>query len=257
MVALCSPLNPTGTVFTKEQLEGICDLIIKENQRREGKQKPLYLLYDQIYWNLTYGDAKHYDPISLRPEMKPYTILIDGLSKAFAATGLRVGWAYGPSEVISKMKLLLAHVGSWSSRPVQAAVARYLNQEAPVDNYLSEIKSGLSERLNLFYKGFQDLKEKGYPVDAISPQAALYLTVKLDFSHFSTPEGDSLHTGREVYKYLLNEAGVALVPFYAFGLAEDSIWYRLSVGTAKLEEIPTIFKNIEQAFSKLKEKSSI
>lgn len=93
MIALCSPLNPTGTTFTKEGLAEICQLVLEENQRRTVDEKPLYLLFDQIYWVLTYGETKHFDPVSLFPEMRDYTIYIDGISKAFAATGVRVGWA--------------------------------------------------------------------------------------------------------------------------------------------------------------------
>jgi len=71
IIAVCSPLNPTGTTFKKEELEAICDLIVEENNRRAEGQKKLYLLYDQIYWTLTFGDTVHYNPVSLRPEMKP------------------------------------------------------------------------------------------------------------------------------------------------------------------------------------------
>ncbi|HAA00982.1 MAG TPA: aminotransferase, partial [Flavobacteriales bacterium] len=123
MIALCSPLNPTGTVFSKEGLESICDLILEENARRGPEQKPLYLMYDQIYWVLTYGSTKHYDPVSLRPEMRNYTIFIDGISKSFAATGVRVGWAFGPLRVIDKMKSILSHVGAWSPKAEQLATA--------------------------------------------------------------------------------------------------------------------------------------
>src|SRR5690606_38442923 len=103
LVALCSPQNPTGTVFSKEQLNDICELIIAENKKRKNK-KPLYLMYDQIYMALTFGNTRHVDPVSLHPELRPYTIYVDGLSKAFSATGLRVGWAFGPETIIEKMK---------------------------------------------------------------------------------------------------------------------------------------------------------
>jgi aspartate aminotransferase len=111
LLALCSPLNPTGTVFSKEQLSAICEAVLAENKRRGPEQKPLYILYDQIYWTLVYGEAKHYDPVSLFPELKDYTIFIDGISKAFCATGVRVGWAFGPNAVIDKMKGILSHIG--------------------------------------------------------------------------------------------------------------------------------------------------
>ena len=89
LLALCSPLNPTGTVFTKKDLEEICDMVIKENESRGEGEKKLYVMYDQIYWTLTFGDNVHYNPVSLRPQMRDYTIFVDGISKSFAATGVR------------------------------------------------------------------------------------------------------------------------------------------------------------------------
>ena len=251
LLALCSPLNPTGTVLTHDQLKGICELVLAENQRREGKQKPLYVLYDQIYWNLTYGDFPHVNPVSLFPEMRDYTIFIDGISKAFSSTGLRMGWGFGPRHIIEKMKLLIAHIGSWASRPVQMGSAAYLLQEKAVDQYLDLMRSALHQRLHAFYEGFQEMKAQGLLVDAIQPQAALYLTVKLDLYGLKTPDGLLLENGKQVYQYLLNEAGVALVPFYAFGLSETSPWHRLSVGTTRIEDIPNILRRIEVALNKL------
>jgi aspartate aminotransferase len=100
LLALWSPLNPTGTMFTKKDLEEICDLVIAENKSRKAGEKPLYLLYDQIYSQLTFGAHEHFNPVSLRPELKDVTIFVDGASKCFAATGVRVGWGFGPTEVI-------------------------------------------------------------------------------------------------------------------------------------------------------------
>src|SRR5690606_38697611 len=125
LVAVCSPLNPTGTTFEKEELEKICDLILAENKRRAALDvKPLYLMYDQIYWQLTYGEIKHYNPVSLRPEMREFTLFIDGISKAFASTGVRVGWAFGPADIIHKMKDILGHIGAWAPKPEQMATAQ-------------------------------------------------------------------------------------------------------------------------------------
>ena len=70
LLCLCTPQNPTGTTMTKETLEGICDLIIAENNRRAKADKKLYLMFDQMYSLLTYNDIVHYNPVALRPEMK-------------------------------------------------------------------------------------------------------------------------------------------------------------------------------------------
>ena len=253
LLALCSPLNPTGTMFSEEQLKGICERVLEENKKRAGKRKPLYLMYDQIYSNLVYGEQQHVNPVGLFPEMRPYTIYIDGISKAFAATGLRLGWGFGPKKVLNSMQKLLAHIGSWASRPVQWGTAHFLNDTTAVDSYLASINQQLSQRLNAFYHGFQEMHAQGLPVDAIAPQAALYLTVKLDLYSYQTPAGKALTNGREVYDYLLNEAGVAMVPFYAFGLEETSPWHRLSVGTTRMEDIPEILGRLKQALEGLRE----
>jgi aspartate aminotransferase len=252
MIALCSPLNPTGTVFTKEQLKGICELVIEENKRRDAlNEKPLYILFDQIYWLLTFGETEHTSPVNLFPELKEYTIYIDGLSKAFAATGVRVGWGFGPKVVMDKMKSILGHVGAWAPKAEQIAVANYLNNTKAVDSYLVEIKSKIEKRLNAFYQGFLKMKEQGYAVDVIAPQAAIYLTVKFDLINKTTEEGKVLGNSADVTDFILNETKLGIVPFYSFGTERDSTWYRLSVGTADLSKIDSIFELVEKGLKKL------
>ncbi len=251
LLALCSPLNPTGTTFTKEGLEAICDLVVEENNRRGPKEKPLYLMYDQIYWALTYGETKHYDPISLRPELRDYTVFIDGLSKTFAATGVRVGWSFGSKYIIDKMKSILTHVGAWSPKAEQIATAKFLKNDAAVDAYLENFKDELNYRLVEFYKGFSALKAEGFKVDAISPQAAIYLTVKFNLHGMKKADGKVLETTKDITSYLLNEAKLAIVPFYAFGSGDNSPWYRISVGVSKKEEIDSIIENLRSALAKL------
>ncbi len=251
LIAVCSPLNPTGTVFTKEQLEEICDLILTENSRRGADAKPVYLLFDQIYWSLTYGDTEHYDPVSLRPEMKNYTLFIDGMSKAYAATGVRVGWGFGPAKVINKMKAILSHIGAWSPKAEQIGASHYLSNSEAVDRYLNEIRGKIEHRLNGFYEVLQALKGQGHAVDAIAPQAAMYLTVKFSLKGKRTEEGRVLETTEDVTRYLLEEAKLAIVPFYAFGADRGSDWYRLSVGTAKESDIETVQTNLTAALAKL------
>ncbi len=252
LISLCSPLNPTGTVFSKNGLEEICDLIVEENKKRGNSKKPLYLLFDQVYWALTLGETRHYDPVSVCPNIKNYTIYIDGISKAFAATGVRVGWAFGPQKIINKMKAILSHVGSWAPKAEQVATAIFLNNDAQIDNYLFSYKNNINQRLVAIYNGIIKLKEAGYRVDAIPPQAAIYLTVKFDLSKQHKEDGTILNNTEDVTNYLLDEAGLAIVPFYAFGASKNSSWYRLSVGTCKLEEIDELFEKLAAALRKLK-----
>ena len=251
LIALCSPLNPTGTTFTREELEAICDLVIDENEQRKEGEKKLYLMYDQIYWTLTFGNTQHYNPVSLRHKMKDYTIFIDGISKAFAATGVRVGWAMGPKEVIAKMRAINSHVGSWAPMAEQKAVAKFLVQQEEVSKYLMHFKKEIAVSLTDIYEGFKQLNSEGFLVDAITPQAAIYLAVQINLVGKKTTDGTLIKTQEEVTEYILNEAKLAIVPFYAFGADRQSNWYRLSVGCCKKEEIPVMLGKLREALSKL------
>lgn len=251
LICLCTPQNPTGTTLTRSALAEICDLILEENKQRAGDEKKLYLMFDQMYWTLTYGSTEHYNPITLRPEMRAYTVFVDGISKVFAATGVRVGWALGPETVISKMKAILSHLGAWAPMAEQKAVAKYLMENDAIAKYLTRFKSEIEERLHSIYDGFIQLKKKGYAIDAISPQAAIYLTIKIDLVGKTTAAGNILSAQSEVTSYILGEAKLAVVPFSAFGAGNNSAWYRLSVGTCMKEEIPEMLSKLEGALEKL------
>lgn len=251
LISLCSPQNPTGTTFKKHDLEAICDLILEENATRQEHQKKLYLLYDQMYWHLTYGDIEHYNPVSLRHQMKEYTVFIDAISKVFASTGVRVGWAMGPARIISKMKAILTHTGAWGPMAEQKALAKYLYQKENIDRYLNDFKKEIEIRLRTIYDGLVSLKSQGFSVDAIAPQAAIYLTIKMDLRGKKTSNGKLLNSQADVTAYLLDEARLAVVPFYAFGAEKNSPWYRLSVGTCKKEQIGEMFVELKEALQKL------
>ena len=251
LLALCSPQNPTGTTFTREDLQAICEMVVAENNRRGKQEKKLYVMYDQMYSLITFGKIVHYNPVSLNPAMRPYTIFIDAISKVFAATGVRVGWSTGPVAIIDKMKSFMTHLGSWAPMAEQKAVAAYLYQKENIDSYLTHFKKELAGRLNGLYDGLQQLKQEGFPVDAIAPQGAIYLTVQFNFTGMKTAAGKQLTQQADTTAYLLNEAKLAVVPFYAFGASASSSWYRLSVGTCKKEEIETVISQLRSAMKKL------
>lgn len=251
LLALCSPLNPTGTMFTQEQLEEICDMVIEENKSRAEGEKPLYIMYDQIYSLLTFG-KEHINPVSLRPELKDYVVYIDGISKCLAATGVRVGWGFGPSHVIAKMKALLTHIGAWAPKAEQVAVANYFADKTLVDQFLGSFKKQVQLSLDALYNGFQELKEEGFAVDAIVPMGAIYLTLKIDYLGKTTENGDLLKDSNDLNSYLIKEAQAALVPFSCFGTDEHNPWFRASVGGCSLEGITEMIPRIKAALSKLK-----
>jgi aspartate aminotransferase len=251
LISLCSPQNPTGTTLTREALEEICDMVLEENALRSANEKKLYLMYDQMYWHLTYGDIRHYDPVSIRPEMKAFTIYIDAISKVFAATGVRVGWAMGPSVILSKMKAILTHIGAWAPMAEQKAVAQYLTKDQSIDRFLTSFRLEIELRLRNIYIELMRLRSDGLPVDAIAPEGAIYLTIKIDLAGKKTQNGTVLKSQSDVTEYLLNEAKLAIVPFYAFGASNTSPWYRLSVGTCKKEGIGEMVLQLRKALEKI------
>lgn len=251
LLALCSPLNPTGTMFTQQQLEEICDLVIEENNSRGTDEKPLYIMYDQIYSLLTFGKA-HVNPVSLRPALKDYVVYIDGISKCLAATGVRVGWAFGPDHIVGKMKSILGHIGAWAPKAEQVAVAGYFKDNTQVDAFLEKFKAQVQESLDALYDGFQTLKAEGFAVDAVVPMGAIYLTLKIDYIGKQTPEGQVLANSADVNFYLIKEAQTAFVPFSAFGNAESMPWFRASVGGCSLADIQQMMPRIKAALNKLK-----
>lgn len=250
LLALCSPLNPTGTMFSLEQLSEICELVLEENYRRGEDEKPLYLMYDQIYAMLTFGEA-HFNPVSLFPEMAKYTIFIDGTSKCFAATGVRVGWAFGPQEIMDNMKSFLGHVGAWAPKPEQQAASVFLGETDNVDDFVIDFKGKLSASLNLLHESIQDMKARDFRVNSIPPMGAMYLTVELDYLGKTKPDGTLIGDSSDLVFYLIEEAGVALVPFSAFGNSRNMAWFRASAGGVSTEEIRAMMPRLEAALNKL------
>lgn len=254
LIALCSPLNPTGTMFRKEQLLPICNMVITENERRKTTgAKPLYVLYDQIYWMLTMKRAEHTDPVTLVPGMKEYTIFVDGISKSLSATGVRVGWSFGPEYVINKMKAILGHIGAWAPKAEQVATSRFLQNAPALAEYLAELKHKITVRFEGIYNGFEALRQKGYPVKIIAPEGAIYLTAQFALKGYSTADGKVIGTTDDITAFLLNHAQLAVVPFTAFGVAKGTDWYRISVGTLRDTDVPEMLDKLESALASLKQ----
>lgn len=255
LLVLNSPMNPAGTMFTTEQLGSICDAVLEENARR-GKanpdERPLFVLYDQMYWMLTFGGAKHVTPTGLRPEMAKYTVYVDGISKAFAATGLRVGWGVGPPDVISAMGDLLTHMGSWAPRPEQLATADILGKTDVIEAFHQVMLPELELRLSLLANGIAALKKEGFPVDSTPPEGAIYLSAQFALNGKRAPDGTVLTTNEDVRGYLLRAAGLAAVQFQAFGAREETGWFRLSAGAVTPDDIRALMPRLREALAAVK-----
>jgi aspartate aminotransferase len=246
LLCINTPLNPTGTAMERDELLGICEAVMEENEARQRSgERPLYLLYDHIYWMLRFGNTQHFTPPELIPEIAPYTLFVDGISKSFAATGLRVGWGIGPVDVISRMSAVLGHVGAWAPRAEQVATVGMLDDPEAIRAYHAVFLGQLQLRLDRLHAGIQAMKGRGLPVDSIPPMGAIYLTARIH------PFGETLRTNDDVRRYVLEQAGIGLVPFQAFGSTEDEGWFRLSVGAASPAEIEAALPRLEEALLRL------
>ena len=113
--------------------------------------------------------------------------------------------------------------------------------------FLGDMQSRVSERLQLLYRGILDMKSRGYPVDAIQPQGAIYLSF-----HVNLIGKGSFQSNEDIRHWLLEKASVAVVPFQAFDMKDESGWFRMSVGAANSEELSGALSRIESALSDLR-----
>ncbi len=251
LLCLCSPLNPTGTVIDAETLRAILAALVRENEKRAAEgRRFLFLLYDAVYGSLVFGNAKHHAPTALVPESAPWVVYLDGISKAFASTGLRIGWLLAAPTVTQRFKDIIGHMGAWAPRAEQVALAAFLRDVEAVETYKAEMEVRVCERLEAIYDGFMHMKADGYPVDCVNPQGAIYLSLHVDVIGRSLA-GSTITTNEQLRHVLLDRAGFAIVPFQAFGLEEDTGWFRISVGAVSLEDIRNVFPRIRQVLDDL------
>jgi aspartate aminotransferase len=237
LLILNSPLNPTGTCIGRDALEGVARAIVEENERRAGTdRRPLFLVYDQVYSSLTFEGVRHFTPVELVPEVAPYTVLVDAVSKGLSGTGLRVGWGAAPPALAAKMKAMAGHFGAWAPRPEQVGTAGFLRDGAALAAHRRHIRAELFARLHALHEGFSAMRADGLPVETIEPQGAIYLSVRFGLTGRSVA-GRAIASGEDLRVALLQEAGFGVVPFEAFGFSGEAGWVRLSVGAVSLREI--------------------
>ncbi len=248
LLCICTPLNPTGTVMAREEVAAIAQLVVDENRRRGTTgARPLFIMWDQVYWQLTFGDNRHYTPPQLVPESASWTIFVDGISKAFAATGLRVGWTMAPPYVTARMRDILGHVGAWAPKPEQVAVATFLGEPHEIAAFREHMQRELRLRLDLLHDGIESMRAAGLPARAITPQGAIYLSAQ-----FNLIGKRGISTNDDIRKLLLEQAGFAVVPFQAFGAKREDGWFRLSAGAvspADIEAGLARLRNVLAAFA--------
>ncbi|MBO7427174.1 MAG: pyridoxal phosphate-dependent aminotransferase [Paludibacteraceae bacterium] len=232
LLILCSPSNPTGSVYSKEELKGLAEVI--------GKHPNMFVLADEIYEHINYV-GKH-ESIAQFPEVKDHVIIINGVSKGYAMTGWRLGWMAAPKWIASACNKLQ---GQYTSGPCsiaqKAAEAAYTGDQSSVET----MRQAFERRRDLVVKMAGEIS--GFKVN--KPDGAFYIFPECD-SYFGkkTPKGDVIKTAADLAMYLLVDGHVACVGGGAFG-APNCI--RMSYATSE-ENLTEAFKRIKKALDVLK-----
>lgn len=208
-VILNSPSNPTGTLYTEEELKQIGDVCVKHN---------LLIVSDEIYEKLVYGDAKHLSIAQLSPALKELTVIINGVSKSHSMTGWRIGYACGNETIIQAMTNLASHSTSNPTTLSQyGAIAAYEGPQEPVE----EMRQAFEERLNKIYARLIQIEG----ITCVKPKGAFYLFPNVKKAAQLT----GFDSVDDWVKALLEEEKVAIVPGSGFGAPDNA---RLSYATS-------------------------
>ncbi|MEH7388381.1 pyridoxal phosphate-dependent aminotransferase [Bacillus sp. JJ1521] len=217
---LNSPSNPTGMLYSKEELQAIGELCVKHN---------IWIVSDEIYEKLVYFGATHTSIAQVSEEVKAKTILINGHSKSHSMTGWRIGYAAGPQEIIKSMTDLSSHsISNPTSVAQYAALAAYEGDQEPVET----MRKAFEQRLDVIYDKLVSIPG----ISCIKPQGAFYLFPNAKKS----AELTGYNNVDEFAKALLEEALVAVVPGSGFGAPENM---RLSYATS-LDQLEEAIKRI-------------
>ena len=231
LLILNSPSNPTGMVYAKAELEAIARALIK---------KDVFCVSDEIYEKIIYDNQEHISIASLSPDIKKRTLVINGVSKSYAMTGWRIGYAAGPVEIIQAMNNLQSHsTSNPTSISQKAAVAALTGPPEQLDKMVDEFKKRrdyMMERLS---------KLKG--LSCLKPQGAFYVFVDISNILGKSYGGARIKDSFSLAEILLSEANVAVVPGSVFG-ADGYI--RLSFATS-MENISKGLDRIKEFITKL------
>jgi len=227
LILIVSPCNPTGAVYDEKTLRGLADLAVKHD---------LWLLTDDIYRTLIYAGAKFVNPASFGPEVRKRTIIADGVSKAYAMTGWRIGFGYAPPEVIEAMATIQGQSTTNAAAVSQAAALAAI--DGPTDE-LETMRQEFDKRRKYMVQALRAI----VGVTCVEPKGAFYAFPDVSaFIGRRTPKGQTIDSDLTLCEYLIEEGKVAVVPgsaFYAPG------FIRLSYATSQA--------NIEKGVGRLGE----
>ena len=201
VLILCSPSNPTGSVYTREELQALADVVVKHQ---------ICVFADEIYEKLVYDDLKFVSFASLGEEVKKLTITFNGVSKAYAMTGWRIGYVAGDKEVIKAMNSLQSHATSGANSIAQkASVEALLGPQEP----LEEMRKEFDERRKLIVSALNDIPG----ITCRIPKGAFYAFPDISSFIGKSFKGEKIETDSDFSRLLLENYYVVAVPGSSFG----------------------------------------
>lgn len=231
-LVLNSPNNPTGTIYQKEELEVIAKF---------AKKHDILIISDEMYEKLIYDGEKHISIASLSQDAYERTIVINGVSKAYAMTGWRIGYAAAKEEIIKLMVSVQSHVTSNPNSIAQYASVEALN--GPTDELVKMIAE-FDNRRKFMVKRIGEIEG----LDIIYPKGAFYLMINVSCVYGKAINGKTIKSSLDFSSELLEEEKVAVIPGAAFGLDK---FVRLSYATSQ-KDIEEGLNRIENFIKKLK-----
>jgi len=231
ILVLNSPNNPTGAVYSKEELQEIAKIAIRHD---------FYVIADEIYEQLIYGDKMHVSIASLGPEIYERTITVSGVSKSYAMTGWRIGYTGSNVEIAKVMGNLQSHKTSNPNSIAQKATIEALQGD---QSALEVMKQAFGERRDYMYKR---LVKMPY-LDVLSPEGAFYIFIDIEEVLGKTYKGNVLANAQEFVRVLLEEYQVVVVLCDDFGMENHM---RLSYAIS-LEEIQKGLERLETFLYKI------
>jgi aspartate aminotransferase len=227
MILVCSPSNPTGAIYDESTLRALSKIAV---------EKDLWLLTDDIYRTLIYGDGKFFQPATISPEARAHTIIVDGVSKAFAMTGWRVGFTVAPKAVVEAMATIQGQSTTHAATVAQFAALAAI--EGPTDE-LEKMRQEFDKRRKVMVARLREIPG----VKCVEPKGAFYAFPDLSaFIGKKTPEGKTIENDVQLCEWLLEAAKVAVVMGSAFHAPG---FVRLSYATS--------MKNVEEGVRRMAE----
>ncbi len=234
MLLLNSPSNPTGAVYTREEITALAGVL--------EKYPDIWIMSDEIYCRLIFGDIEHFSIAAVSDEMAKRTIVVNGVSKTYAMTGWRIGWMAGQEELVARAGKIQSHT---TSCPCSISQEAALSAVIQPDGFLDDMREAYRRRRDLFVGLLADIDG----IEPYIPDGAFYLFCDIGgLIGSARPDGGEISSCMDFADFLLDEARVATVPGGAFG---SEGYVRFSFATND-EDIKRGVARIKESVAKLR-----